>query len=165
MTSFFKKLVAKKEKSPSRQVQDVIDNLRLLAEAETNISVFYRLCAEATGDEANMWGPMATAELRHAENLKKMSSFIAEEPELYRPGYSFNPASIRLFSLHMQNLAEELKAGKIPREKLFAIAQEIENSAVKLNVVKIVETVKKEYNEIARQKDSESQDHREMQYL
>lgn len=160
MTSFFKKLIGKKEESPLLQGQDIINMLRLLSEAETNVSVFYRLCANATGDEENLWGPMAKTELQHAENLKKMSSLIAKKPDLYRSGYSINPASIRLFSLYMQHLAEEMEAGEIPREKLFSITQKIENYAVELNIGKIVETVQEEYNELTRKIDSESQDYR-----
>ena len=160
MTSFFKKLIGKKEVSPLREVQDVINNLRLLAEAETNISVFYRLCASAAGNEANLWGPMATARLQHAENLNKMSTLIAKEPHLYRSGYSINPASIRLFSLYMRNLAKDMEEGKIPREKLSLVALEIENYTVELNIGKIIEIVKDEYNDIARNIDSESRDHR-----
>lgn len=160
MTSFFKKLIGNKEVSPLLQGQDIINNLRLLAQAKTNISFFYRLCANATGDEANSWGPMAKTELQHAENLKKMSSLIAKEPDLYRSGYSINHASIRLFSLYMQHLVEEMEAGEIPLEKLFPIALEIENYAVKLNIDKIVETVQEKYNELDRKIDSESQDYR-----
>jgi hypothetical protein len=160
MAGFFKKFIGKKGERPPQPIWEIINTLKLLAGAETNISVFYTLCAEAREGEADLWRPMAEAELGHAANLKKMASLIAEEPELYAPGYSFNATSIRLFSLHVQNLVEEMKAGKIPREKLFPLALEIENSAVELNVGKIVETAKEEYNKLALQIDSESQDHR-----
>jgi hypothetical protein len=160
MTGLFKKLIGKGKGIPSEQIPDIIDNLRLLAEAETNISVFYNLCALAAETEADLWTHIAAEELGHAENLKRMSALVAKEPELYAPGYSFNPASIRLFSLYVQNLVEEMEAGKIPLEKLHSIALEIENSAVELNVSKIVETANEEYNRLARQIDSESQDHR-----
>lgn len=157
--NIFKKLIGRKE-GPSEKIRDIISNLKLLAEAESNISAFYKLCAEAGGTRADFWAPMAESELRHAENLRKMSSLIAEEPELYTPGYSFSPASIRLFSLHMRSLVEDMRAGKIPPEKLFSIALEIENSAIEQNVSKIVETAKEEYNELARQIEYEAKDHR-----
>ena len=160
MTGLFKKLIGKGKEIPSEQIPDIINNLKLLAEAETNISVFYNLCALAAGPEADLWAHIAAEELGHAENLKRMAALVAEKPELYAPGYSFKPASIRLFSLHVQNLVEEMETGKIPREKLHSIALEIENSAVELNVGKIVETENEEYNRLARQIDSESQDHR-----
>jgi hypothetical protein len=160
MAGFFKKHFGKKEKKLSPEIRDIIDNLKLLAAAETNISVFYKLCAEASASESDLWTAMSEAEVGHARNLRKMSALIAEAPDLYTPGYSFNPTSIRLFSLHVETLVGEMKAGKIPLEKLFPIALDIENSAVELNVVKIVDTTNEEYNELARQIDSESEGHR-----
>jgi hypothetical protein len=150
-----------KRKPHSEVIGDVVDNLRHLAECELAVSDFYKLCGEAMKDESDFWAELADAEALHADHIKKMLRFIEASPEEYSPGHTYSPASIRTFRLQMDGLLDSLKAGRTPTDRLFAIATEIENSAVELNFVEIVKTGNAEYNALARQIAKDCQAHRD----
>jgi hypothetical protein len=157
--TLFGKLFDKRHGS-SDETTDLVANLKLLASAEANISTFYSLCAGTDTQEKDLWASMAAAESGHAEALGKMASLIMRNPKRYRPGQVFNSSAIRLFSLRMEGLTEKMKAGHIPPETLFSLAQEIENSAIELSISRLVETDDEECNRIARRVDAESREHR-----
>jgi hypothetical protein len=151
-----------KSRSHAEVIDDIIFNLGLLAESEAGISEFYGLCAgAAAADEKKFWKQMSESELRHQENIKKMITMIEKKPEDYKPGVSFSPASIRAFSLQVRGMVEDLKAGKIPSDKLYSVADEIENSIVEMDYSKIVKTDNAEFNKLVQEIDAESRDHRE----
>jgi hypothetical protein len=144
----------------SDETTDLVDNLKLLAAAEANISTFYSLCAEAQEEKRDLWTSMAASESGHAEALGKIISLIMRNPKRYRPGHVFNSSAIRLFTMHMEGLTEKMKAGHVAPETLLSLAQEIENSAIELNISRLVETDDEECNSIARRIDAESREHR-----
>ncbi len=156
--AFLKRLLKKKD--ALSELKAVTTNLEFLADAETLISEFYRLCADAMEQDGALWNSLAEAELQHSENARQLIRLINRQPKLYKPGISFSTASIRMFTIQMQNLLEKMRAGKLPSDKLFSIAVEIEDSAVELNYGKIVKTKDKMFNALARQIDSESAEHK-----
>ncbi len=155
----FKKFFEKKQASP-HDSRGLADNLKLLSEAEANISAFYLLCAEAHPEHKHLWTSMATSESGHAETIRKMASLVARNPGQYRTRTEFNASTIRLFSLRMESLAEKMKAGRIAPAMLFSIANEIEHSSMELNIGELIETGDEEFNSLARRVDAETREHR-----
>ena len=147
-------------KDTSLKLKDIIINLEFLADAEAQISEFYRLCAAAMPKEKDFWNSLADQELRHADGAKEMIRLINKEPNLYKPGISFNTAIIRMFTLEMGRLVEQIRDGRISPDKLFAIALGIEDSAVEVSYGKIVKTKNKAFISLARQIDRESAEHK-----
>jgi hypothetical protein len=161
--NFFKKFREDKDSGgPEKKmtVKDVLDNLPLLREVEKSVSEFYLLCAEVFPQNRDFWLSMAASELRHAENIGKMSALIEKEPKKYRPGYPFQPAAIRAFGLYLERLVEKMRKGGIPLAEVLSIAVEIENSAAELHYGDIVETHVEEYNQLAREIDGETAGHK-----
>jgi rubrerythrin len=155
--SFLSKLINRDALSG---LQDVIANLGLLADAEEQISEFYRLCANAMPEEADFWGFLADQEIQHAENARKMLERIALNPQAFKPGMSFSTVKIRMFVFEIQRLVERMRGTGIPTAELFAIALEIENSAVEANYGLIVKTEDGIFNMLARRNDKESLEHK-----
>jgi len=147
-------------KDTSLELKDVTVNLEFLADAEERVSEFYRLCAGAMATEEDFWNSLANEELSHANNVRKMIGLITKEPKLYKPGISFGTATIRMFTLEMQRLVEQMKEGQISPDKLLGIALDIEESAVEMSYGQIVRTKDKTFNTIAHQIDKESGDHK-----
>ncbi|MEJ2697456.1 MAG: hypothetical protein P8013_12515 [Candidatus Sulfobium sp.] len=161
--NFFSKIKRDKDSGePVKKItmQDVLDNLPLLEGAEKSVSEFYLLCAEAFPEDRDSWLSMASSELRHAENIRKMSALIKEQPRKYRSGYPFQPAAIRAFVLYLEGLVEKMKNGEIPRDQVLPIAAAIEESAAELHYADIVETSVDEFNRLAREIDGETAAHR-----
>lgn len=142
-------------------IDDIIYNLRLLAESEAGLAEFYRLCAGAAAHEKDFWEQMSKSELRHQENIKKMIALIEKHPEDYAPGVSFNPASIRAFGLQVARMAENVKSGNVSDEERYSIADEIEDSVVELDYSRIVKTGNAEFNKLVQEIDAESREHRD----
>lgn len=141
-------------------IEDIVDTLPFLEEAEKSVSEFYLLCAEAFPESRDFWLSMAASELRHAENIRKMSALIKKEPKKYRAGYPFQPAAVRAFVLYLEGLVEKMKDGEIPREEVLSVAAGIENSAVELHYGEIVETHVEEFRLLAREIDGETAGHK-----
>jgi rubrerythrin len=147
-------------KDSSLRLKDVMINLELLADAEAQISDFYRLCAGAMPKEKDLWNHLADQELGHSDIVMKMLGRIAEEPTLYNPGISFSTVTIRLFNVEMQRLVEQMNQGHLSPDKLFSIALEIENSAVEMSYSTLVKTDDAIYKTLANQIDNESAEHK-----
>jgi hypothetical protein len=147
-------------KDSSLKLKDVMINLELLADAEAQISDFYRLCAGAMPKEKDLWNHLADQELEHSDTVMKMLGRIAGKPTLYNPGISFSTVTIRMFDVEIHHLVEQMDQGCISPEKLFSIALEIENSAVELNYSKLVKTDDAIFNMLAHRVDNESAEHK-----
>jgi hypothetical protein len=155
--SFWGKLLGKDSLD---DLQDVLINLELLAESETQISEFYGLCAGAMENETDLWNSLANAEMQHADCVWRMMERIRNEPNLYRPGISFSTVTIRMFALEMQRLAEEVNGGKKSPEEIFAMALEIEDSLAEIGYEGIVQTQDAVLKSLAHRLDSESVEHK-----
>jgi hypothetical protein len=141
-------------------LKDVVINLELLADAEAKISDFYRECANAMPDETELWNHLAGQELQHSAVAQNLLERIAKEPALYKTGTSFSTVAIRMFAMELQRLVEQMKDGRIPADRLYAIALEIENSAVEMSYGKLVKTGDAIFNSLADRIDAESAEHR-----
>lgn len=161
--NFFKKIARDEDSgAPARKmtIQDVSDNMPLLEQAEKTVSEFYLLCSDAFPEKKDFWLSMAASELRHAENIRKMSALIEKEPRKYRAGYPFHPAAIRAFVFYLENLLEKMRNGEIPGEQALSVAAEIEDSAVELHYGEIVETGVEEFKILAHEIDDETAEHK-----
>jgi hypothetical protein len=141
-------------------LKDVLVNLEFLADAEAQISEFYRQCAKAMATEQDLWNSLADQETQHSEIVWRLHALIAREPKLYSPGLSFSTVSIRMFAVEMQSLVEKINQGNISADRLFTTAIEIEDSVIELCYGEIVTTSDESYNELARQLDRESAEHK-----
>jgi len=155
--TFFAKLFGR---SDLDDLKDVIANLGFLAEAEAQTADFYRLCADAMPEEAELWISISMQEKHHCENAKKMAERITNNPKAYKPGISFSTVQIRMFAVEMQRLVEQMRAGEIPREQLYSISLEIEDSAVEVSYGRLVKTEDPIFNLLAHQNDGESVQHK-----
>lgn len=142
------------------ELQDVLINLEFLVDAETQISRFYRLCAEGMEKEKALWSSLADAEMQHADYVGSMIERIRKQPDLYRPGRSFSTVNVRMFSMEMQRLVEEVNAGRKSREELFSAALEIEDSLVEIGYGGMVQTEDAVLKSLAHLLDSESIEHK-----
>jgi hypothetical protein len=155
--SFLGKLVGR---DSLRDLEEAATNLGFLSDAEMGISKFYRQCAETIVKDKDFWNSLADEEVMHAESARKMAELITRHPTLYKPGTSFVTSTIRMFSLEMQNLAERMSKGQISSDELFAIALEIEDSAMEISYSKIIRSEEKLYISLAQQIDSGSASHK-----
>jgi len=155
--TFLSKLLGK---SSLQEMQEVIINLELLSDAETQISEFYGLCAGVMEREKGFWNHLAGQELQHADKGRQMLGRINQNPERFRPGIFLSTVTIRMFDVEMQSLVEQMKQGRIPPDKLFEIASEIEDSVVEISYGKLARTEDAVFNMLAHQIDAESAEHK-----
>jgi hypothetical protein len=149
-----------KGKSHSEVMEDVVHNLQHLSDCELEIAEFYKLCAEKMEEDRGFWEALVKAEVRHSEVIKKMIELVEASPKEYNPGHAFNPAAIRTFKMQIEGMVHDLKAGKTPTDKLFKLADDIEDSAVELSFMKIVDTNNLEFNNLAKQIDTDCVAHK-----
>jgi hypothetical protein len=155
--TFLGKLLSKVNIS---KLSDVLINLELLAGAEAQISEYYALCANAMEKEKDFWRTLSYEESNHSESIEHMVDLINMQPDLYKPGISFNTVTIRLFVVEIQRLSEQMNAGQIAVDELYKIAFQIEDSVVELSYSTMVKTKDVIFNEIANRIDRESAAHK-----
>lgn len=155
--SFWGKLLGK---DSIEELRDVMINLEFLADAETQISRFYRLCAGVMEKEKDLWSSLADAEMQHADYVGRMMVLIRKQPDQYKPGISFSTVNLRMFAVEMQRLAEEVNAGRKSRQELFSTALEIEDSVVEIGYGGMVRTEDAVFKSLAHLLDSESIKHK-----
>jgi hypothetical protein len=156
-----KKILRVKESPDEKKatIRDVIDNLMLISKGERYVSEFYRLCGDVFAEEKDFWYSLSASEDSHAEAALKMAALVAKEPGKYKPGRSFHASSIRLFGLHLGDLLESMRAGKLKKKEVLAAAVDIENSVVELNYGDIVETDVPAYRALSRRLEEETGEH------
>jgi rubrerythrin len=155
--TFLAKLLGK---DSLHELRDAITNLELLADAEAQISEFYRLCAGAMEKEKGLWNHLADQELQHADKVRQMLGRITLNPGFYRSGISFSTVTIRMFGVEMQSLVRQMNRRSFSPDQLFAIALEIEESAIEVSYSKLVKTEDALFNMMAHQIDAESAEHK-----
>ena len=141
-------------------IHDAIDNLRLISEGEHHVSEFYGLCGEAFPEDGDFWRNLSSSEKAHSAVALKMAELVEKEPNKFKPGRSFNPASIRLFGMYLGELVENVRAGKMPKHELLSVALDIEGSIIELNYGDIVETEVPEYLALAHKLTNETDGHK-----
>ena len=156
-----KMLSARKE--PFEKVtgmHDVIENLRILSKGESDIAEFYQFCGDILPDDRAFWHELAKCERTHADLALNMADLIEMEPGKYRPGKGCNLALVRVLKTHINDLVVRMRAGKIEKKELLAMAADIENSVVELSYKDMVETKVPEYLMMARRLDDDTDGHR-----
>lgn len=145
-------------------IEEVLKILKVMRQAETAMSVLYRVCAKRWSEDANFWLSLSDDEVNHSGNVKILSDIIREKISSganfqYKRHFTVN--SVQSFISGVTETAERVKQGNISKEKMLAIAFDIECAALERSYSELVKTDDIIYQSIANAIDIETQLHRD----
>lgn len=148
----------------SRNLEEILEVLKIMAQCETAISILYKLCAKRWEEDKDFWLSLNKDEIKHSENVKKLAEIIknrlgSEATFLYNRPFTVNSVQSAINGI-MKNV-ERLKNEDISKRKILSIALDIENSALERRYSEIVKTNDIEYQTISKTIDEETKVHRD----
>jgi len=69
-----------------KDLADILNVLGKMREHELAMAEFYRACSQVWSVDKEFWTDMEQAEMRHAQNIGKMTKFLSERPESFHLG-------------------------------------------------------------------------------
>jgi hypothetical protein len=125
--------------------------LPMLQKCELWIAELYHLCAEIWEEDKDFWKNMETEEIKHFEKLKKMEQIYYDHPSNFKPGRTFREIAIQSMIENVKLMLPEIKSGKIPRKRIFAIARGIEESIIESKYNEIFSASDYRYEALAKE--------------
>jgi len=141
-------------------VEKVTKILQVMIQYELGLSDLYRNCATLWKPDASFWQNLADAEVRHADNIEKMSAIIMRKPEKFELGRPFNLIALNTAMTGIQDSLKRLIQGGIARERMLIMAKDIEQSLLESHYAEIVKTNDMEYQALMKEILSQTYEHK-----
>ena len=137
------------------------DVLKVMVQFELAVAELYRACGQAYSADREFWAEMEKAEIRHAQNISKMSQIMSGKPEAFETGRSFKSGAIRMAILGIKSNIERIKRKEITEKKMLFIGRDLEHSILESNYGEMVKTDETEFQSLLREIVSDTIEHRE----
>jgi Domain of unknown function (DUF4388) len=145
---------------PETSLEDVLDTMDVMVEAENAAAQFYRTCAKKYAEDAQVWTSLAEEELVHAEALSKLSKLVRKKPHRFEPGNLSSLAVLRDFIMKTNAKIDSLTSGELMEADAFQIAFHIESTFIESKYPEVVMTDEPKYNQILDNLVSRSKEHK-----
>jgi hypothetical protein len=141
-------------------LKNLMDVMKMMADAERLIGEFYRNCAEQWEEDRDFWRAIADEEEKHARNIESMARIIALKPERFEIGRPFNQMGIQTFMNGIADHLKRLQEGLVNRERAMFVALDIEASVLEKCYHELVRTNDAEYLILMNELTKEAGEHR-----
>ncbi|HOK06522.1 MAG TPA: hypothetical protein PK836_00885 [Syntrophales bacterium] len=131
-----------------RDVEGLLGTMALMASVERLVAEFYRTCAETWKEDSPFWSALVKEEEKHAENIEQMIQIVRQKPERFEIGRPFNKMALQTIMKGLEGHLQDLKAGRLTRERVMILARDIESSLMEKSYGEIVKTNDLEYLEL-----------------
>ncbi len=131
----------------AESLQDAIDVMNLMVEAETACADFYQACSEAFSHEKDFWEQLAREEFRHAGVLVKLSDLVARKPQEFEVGKLSPLSALRSFISRVQSDHQKLHRGVLAEKDALMAAYLIESTVVEQKYTEAITTQNGKYLE------------------
>lgn len=142
------------------KLYQIVDLLKVLAEAEKEVAALYQVCREKFPGDNDFWNNLINAELKHEKNLKKMLDILLKKADLFKMGRPLNIQGIKTFIYGIKENGRRVIEGELKNDKIYYIIKDIEMSIIENKLNEIVETNDIEYLQLANEIVMETQMHK-----
>lgn len=146
----------------SADIKKITEVLEAMIQYELFLSDFYQHCADRWTEDQELWDNLVLAEIRHADNIKKMKDIIIKKQEGFAIGRPFNLIALNTAAAGLKDNTRRLTLGELSREKTLFIAKDIEQSVLESNYGEIVKTADVEYNTLMKAILSQTHEHKKI---
>jgi hypothetical protein len=135
--------------------------LKLMAEFELTLAELYRTCSQIWPNNKDFWLLLERAEVKHSQNLTKITKMVMENPEAFELGRPFKPAAVQVAILGIQRSLQRLKNKEITEKNMLFISRDIEQSILEKQYGEIVRSNNIEFHSLINEIISDTLAHRE----
>jgi hypothetical protein len=128
-----------------QSLQDVIEAMKLMVEAETTCADFYQACSEAFCDDKDFWVQLAKEESHHATVLVKLSDLVTRKPQEFEVGKLSPLSALRTFICRVQSDHQKLHKGMLSEKGALMAAYLIESTVVEHRYMEVITTQNSSY--------------------
>ena len=143
-------------------IKNITDVLDAMIQYELLLSDFYKRCSIAWTEDLAFWNNLATAEIRHANNIKQIKDIIVSKSDNFAMGRPFNLTALGTAAAWLKDIVKRLALGEFPQDKILIIARDIEQSLLESNYAEVVKTSDVGYNTRMKEILSQTRDHKKI---
>jgi hypothetical protein len=126
-------------------LQDAIDVMNLMVEAERTCADFYQACSEAFSHEKDFWEQLAKEEFHHAGVLVKLSDLVNRKPHEFEVGKLSPLSAMRGFISRVRSDHQKLHGGSLSEDGALMAAYLIESTVVEQKYTEVIRTQNSSY--------------------
>jgi len=108
--------------------ENINDILNIMEQFEEAASEVYKSCGQAWSHDKEFWADMGEAEVKHAQNIKRMKELISKRPEGFTVNPQFKSAAVKTAILGLRWHIYRLEKNQMTEDRMFYIARDIEQS-------------------------------------
>lgn len=123
-----------------QSLQDAIDVMKLMEEAENTCASFYQTCSEMFAHDKDFWTQLAREEFHHAGVLVKLSELVRRKPQEFQVGKLSPLSALRSFISRVQLDHEKLHSGSLSEKGALMAAYLIESTVVEHKYMEVIQT-------------------------
>jgi hypothetical protein len=142
-------------------LRTTLQTLTTMEDLELTVADLYKTCSQLWPEHKEFWMDMEKAEIKHADNIVRMSKIILERPENFELGRSFTFNAVKFFIAGIKSIIQRLKEKEIDEIKALLLARDIEQSYLESKYVEITKTEDNEFKSLMREIHSDTVFHRE----
>ena len=135
--------------------------LKAMADFEHAAAELYGMCGQTWEADKEFWADMERAEIKHAENIIRMSEIVSLKPEGCQSGHTFKPEAIWTSISGIQWNIERLVKKEITEKNMLFIARDVEQSMLESKYGDAVKSNDPEYQSLLKEIISDTVAHRE----
>lgn len=120
--------------------ENIIDILNIMEEFEKMVSEVYKSCGQIWSHDKEFWADMREAEVKHAQNIKRIKELISKRPESFTANPKFKSAAIKTAISGLRWHIQRLEKNEITEERMLYIAQDIEQFILENDYRDVVKT-------------------------
>jgi hypothetical protein len=144
----------------SGDLKGILEVLKSMEELEVAVADLYGTCAGYCSEDMDFWRALAGAEMKHAENIRKMIAIISKKPENFQKGRPFNVFATRTTISGIRNNIEKITKEQITKTGVWFIARDLEQSLMEQRYSDIVKTDDIEFLTLVREIGTETVAHK-----
>ena len=133
---------------PETSLEDVLDTMEVMVEAENSVARFYLACATRFTKDAQFWASLAEEEFLHAEAISKLAQLIRKKPHRFEPGNLSPLSALRDFIAKINTKADRVSSGALSESGALLAARHIESTFIEGKYPEAVLTDIPKYNQI-----------------
>jgi hypothetical protein len=142
-----------------KDLADILNVLGKMREHELAMAELYRVFGQVWPVDKEFWTEMEQAEIKHAQNIEKITELVLKRPESFRLGRSLKPVAIETAISGVRSDIERLKKGKLPLYKALFTSRDIEQSVIENKYGEIVKTDDVEFKFLMNEVTSDTRSH------
>jgi len=108
------------------KIDKVKSTLELMEKFETWVARLYKECSQYLIEDEDFWMEMASSELKHGENIKRMFEIYSKAPEKFEIGRPFKDVIIREAMDNRAEDIEKIKNKSLTKANILGLSKEIE---------------------------------------